>query len=46
MEDIPEEDREKMADCGVDAIVGKPIDIPDLLKVAEPFIKRRQQDPE
>ncbi|GEM_PF-311174 len=46
MEDIPEEDREKMADCGVDAIVGKPIDIPDLLKIAEPLIKRRQQDPE
>ncbi len=45
-EDMRQEDREKMADCGVDAIVGKPIDIPDLLKVAEPFLKTRQRDPE
>jgi CheY-like chemotaxis protein len=40
MEDIDQEAREKMADCGVDAIIGKPVDIPDLLEVIERLMKK------
>lgn len=31
-----------MADCGVDAIVGKPVDIPDLLKVIERLMNQSE----
>ncbi len=34
IQDIDQEERDRMADCGVDAIVGKPVDIPELLRVA------------
>ena len=38
-EEIDQEERDKMAECGVDAIVGKPADIPELLKVAGRLIR-------
>ncbi len=41
-EEIDREERDKMAECGVDAIVGKPVDIPELLKVAGRLINRTE----
>jgi hypothetical protein len=29
-----------MAECGVDAIIGKPVDIPEILKVAERLMRK------
>jgi two-component system, cell cycle sensor histidine kinase and response regulator CckA len=40
MDDTNQEARENMVDCGVDAIVGKPVDIPDLLEVIERLMKK------
>ncbi|MGO9569900.1 MAG: PAS domain S-box protein [Desulfomonilaceae bacterium] len=41
-EDIDQEDTEKMADCGVDAILGKPVDIPEILAVAGRLIAKME----
>lgn len=43
-EETDQEDRKKMAHCGVDAIVGKPIDIPDLLEVVERLMKQKGRE--
>jgi PAS domain S-box-containing protein len=40
MEDIDQDDAERMAECGVDAILGKPVDIPEILKVAERLMRK------
>jgi PAS domain S-box-containing protein len=40
LEDIPVEETARMADCGVDAILGKPIDIPEILMVAEKLMQK------
>ncbi|MEW6137761.1 MAG: PAS domain S-box protein [Thermodesulfobacteriota bacterium] len=39
MGDIYQDDAERMAECGVDAILEKPIDVPDILKVAERLMR-------
>ena len=44
MEDLHQEDKQNMADCGVDAILGKPIDIPEILEVAEMLTRKHQED--
>jgi CheY-like chemotaxis protein len=41
LEDIDQETRQQMADCGVDTIVGKPVDIPDLLEVIAGLMMKR-----
>ena len=43
-EEIDQDDGEAMADCGVDAIVGKPADIPELLEVAEKLLREAAED--
>ena len=43
-EEIDQQDREKLTNSGVDAIVGKPIDIPDLLEVAGKLLRRVAED--
>ena len=42
MEDMYQQDRDRMIDSGVDAIIGKPADIPELLEVAAELMKRRR----
>jgi response regulator RpfG family c-di-GMP phosphodiesterase len=39
-ENIDREIGETMADCGVDAIVGKPVDIPDLLRICAGLLRK------
>jgi two-component system cell cycle sensor histidine kinase/response regulator CckA len=39
MEDPDRETGRKMADCGVDAVVGKPVDTPDLLEIIDNMMR-------
>ena len=43
-QDINKEDEEAMQANGVDAIVGKPVDIPDLLEIAHRLLRRPRED--
>ncbi len=44
MEDMHQEQAERMADCGVDAILGKPIDIPEILAIAGKLLRKADRN--